>query len=77
MPMIPAPTMLLTRLEDAPSIDDFFLGMDRLVRLAWFAEPEGEEAGGASVSSGAGLLWLPLVALPFPSAAATAASSSS
>ena len=28
MPMMPAPTMELTRLEEAPSMEDFFLGRE-------------------------------------------------
>lgn len=39
MPIIPAPTIELTRFDEAPMIDDFFFGMDSLLRLPTPASP--------------------------------------
>jgi len=64
MPMMPAPTMELTRLEEAPSMEDFFLGRDSSLRfvvgaaLLLMVKPSASVSNAAGRMEGAPLLLL-------------------
>jgi len=67
MPMMPAPTMELTRLEEAPSMEDFFLGRESSLSfvvgaaLLFMFKPSASVSNAAGRMEGAPLLLLLLV----------------
>jgi len=64
MPMMPAPTIELTRLEEAPSMEDFFLGRESSLSfvVGWAAlfmfKPSASVSNAAGRMEGAPLLLL-------------------
>jgi len=56
MPMMPAPTMELTRLEEAPRMEDFFLGRERELSLVVAVDGSVSRAEGRIVGAAAPLV---------------------